>query len=185
MTPEQDKYVRVTKLLKSVGIINDAFYTKDGAKRGGDIHKVLEDIDRNQMPIIETEVDVRYAGWVEAYLDFKEKYTPRFTAIEQPVVSEALRCRGTPDRICILHPPNDMDRPCILDIKTGQKQEWNAVQLCGYRRLVGEDGFKLYALFLKPNGKYRLLDVATDFRYRESYYDMIFKSALNIYYWGK
>ncbi len=135
------------------GQINEAVL-RQAAQRGSDVHEACQMIDYG----CEAEVDPVTAPYVEAYLQFLNDYRPKWDEIEQKHYSERGFC-GTVDRMGTLN-----YKPCVLDIKTtGSPTKMQylvyAAQLVAYSMFY-EDGadFKRYILFLKKDGKYRLVD---------------------------
>jgi hypothetical protein len=165
------KYPGVTHILQNCGLIDITWYTEETAMRGTYIHECLKLIDEN-VPLIMLDIGPDIAGYINAYLQFKKNTDYKILQGEKPYISEDYKFGGTLDRICTIN-----GAQCILDIKTGQKQEWHGLQLSGYKLLVGEGSFLLRVLYLNNKGKYRLES------YKDSEYRNIFISALSIYHW--
>lgn len=148
----------VTTILEFVtsghyGQINEAVL-RQAAQRGTDVHEACQMLDYG----CEAEVDPVTAPYVEAYLQFLNDYRPKWEEIEQRHYSERGFC-GTVDRMGELN-----YRKCVLDIKTtGSPSKLNflvyASQLIAYSMFYenGSD-FDRYILFLKKDGKYRLVN---------------------------
>ena len=148
----------VTKILEYVtsghyGQINEAVL-RQAAQRGSDVHEACQMIDYG----CEAEVDPVTAPYVEAYLQFLNDYRPKWEEIEQRHYSERGFC-GTVDRMGELN-----YRKCILDIKTtGSPTKLNYLVYCAQLfaySMFYENGsdFDRYILFLKKDGKYRLVN---------------------------
>jgi hypothetical protein len=164
-------YPSVTQILQDCGLIDISWYTEESAMRGTYVHECLKLMDEN-VPLVMLDTGPDIKGYIDAYLHFKHDTDYKVLQIEKPYIDKNLRLAGTPDRICTI---NGTD--CILDIKTGQKQEWHGLQLRGYKLLVGEGSFLLRAIYLNINGKYRLES------YKDSDYRNIFMCALSLYHW--
>ena len=165
------KYPGVTQILKDCGLIDITWYTQETAMKGTYVHECLKLLDEN-VPLVMLDIGSDIEGYIDAYLQFKKDTDYKILQIERPYIDKDLRFAGTPDRICAI---NGAD--CILDIKTGTKQEWHGLQLSGYKFLLGEGSFLLRALYLNNNGKYKLES------YKDLEYRNIFISALSIYHW--
>lgn len=139
------------------GNINEAVL-KQAAQRGTDVHKACQEIDYG----CEAEVDPQIAPYVRAYCDFLRDYAPEWQEIEQIHYDEDEDYCGTVDRMGFID-----GKPVILDIKTtGSPTKVNYLAYCcqlwAYS-LFYFDKYKhdaeLYILFLKKDGKYRLVNV--------------------------
>jgi len=166
-------YPSVTQILKDCGIIDITWYTDETAQRGTFVHDCLKLIDQGT-PAVLLEYGEDIEGYINAYLQFKKDAQYKIEAIEEPLCSQEYGFAGTPDRICELN-----GKSCILDIKTGQKQEWHGAQLSAYKMLHGDDQGVLRGLYLNKDGKYRLES------FKDSEYRNLFLSALTIYQWKK
>ena len=68
----------------------------------------------------------------------------------------------------------------VLDIKTGQKAKWHAIQLALYAMLLVENpnpNLELYGLYLKGNGIYKLVD------YTDPDIFKVAESAVRLFHW--
>ena len=108
----------VTQLLKEHGYIDTTFFTPEARDRGTQIH-------------LQTEIQDKKGGEVinPVWAKFVELYKPEWLYIEQRFIYKNIS--GKPDRVARINGKN-----YILDIKTGQKQDWWGIQLEGYRWLV-------------------------------------------------
>lgn len=163
----------VTQILQGVGIIEVWKYRKSGTQRGSEIHECLALIDKG---IVKSDVfvDTGHYGYMAAYEIFKKQTEFQVGAVEQNLYSKTYNIAGTPDRVGSLK-----GSECILDFKTGQKEEWHAVQLCMYEMLIDKP-CKKYALYLRDDSTWRLLDVARDYKNGESHYRNIATAAIAI-----
>ena len=137
------------------GSINEAVL-KQAAQRGTDVHKACQEIDYG----CEAEVDPQIAPYIRAYCDFLRDYAPDWQEIEQIHYDEDEDYCGTVDRMGFID-----GKPVILDIKTtGSPTKANyvayATQTWAYSLFYYakyKHDIKRYILFLKKDGKYRLL----------------------------
>ncbi len=176
-------YPSVTQVLKDTGLIDASWYAEGGAVRGTLIHELCEMLDTGTpFPafVFDNEIDDYVLGCLKAYDDFKKIAKPKWKEIELHWFNPTLQCAGTPDRIGVLWPKSKQEEGTILDIKTGQPQEWHHIQMAGYMKITGLNKSTAYLsniLYLKPNGKWRM-----DSKYCKEYEDL-FMAALKIYHW--
>lgn len=127
---------------------------RQAAQRGSDVHEACQMIDYG----CDADVDPVTAPYVEAYCQFLTDYRPKWDEVEQKHYSERGFC-GTVDRMGTLN-----YRKCILDIKTTAsptKLNYLAYcsQLVAYSMFYeGGADYDNYILFLKKDGKYRLVN---------------------------
>lgn len=140
---------------------NNGFYTEGSAARGRAIHLATQLFDEGMTAEeainslgSSVDGDLGYAieGYIRDYAAFREQNTGfRWFQIEEPIANERLRYATTPDRVGI----DPDDEPCVLDIKSGQKEKWHKVQL------AGQDFSKKarrYALYITDTpGKFSLI----------------------------
>jgi hypothetical protein len=170
-TVDGQEYPSVTQILKDCGLIDITWYTDETAQRGTFVHECLQLIDQGT-PSVLLDYGEDIGGYINAYLQFKKDALYKILQIEKPLYSSEYGFAGTPDRICELN-----GKYSIIDIKTGQKQDWHRLQLSGYKLLLGESKPLLYGLYLKNTGKYKLEP------YKDSEYRNVFYSALTVYNW--
>jgi len=159
----------VTQILTAARLYNDSYFTEESRIRGKYIHKAClyelhSDLNYDSVPI-------EYMGYIEAFKLFlgTTNCTPYLAECEIPLFSETLRYGGTPDLPCML---NNVDT--VIDIKSGNETITTGVQLAGYEQLMNRH-VKRYGLYLKADGKYRLIPYAdrNDIK--------IFNAALTLY----
>lgn len=169
-TVDGEDYPSVTQILEDCGLINTSWYSEESAQRGIYVHEATQQLDENPVSGIMFDDD-EIEGYIDAYLKFKRENEFIIISIERMVANKKLRFAGRIDRIGILNGQN-----CILDIKTGQKEKYHGAQLSGYKLAYDEGKAKLFGLYLKRDGNYKLLE------YKDSDYRNTFMSALNIYH---
>ena len=155
---EGERYPSVTEILsvlsyETYGNIDKATL-EYASRRGTDIHEATEAIDMGG----EAEVDGETEPYVHAYMEFLRDYNPNWHGIEEIVANTNQRYAGTIDRHGFFG-----NRPVVLDIKTiGSPTKLDYTKVCLqtflYSLCTDYDNPMLFALFLRKNGTYRLLD---------------------------
>jgi len=140
----------VTQVLKDTGLIDDAWYTPESARRGQAVHVATELDDRGELD--ESTVHEKVMPYLLAWRKFRAEtgFTP--VLIEQWVYNQSAQYAGTVDRVGSL-----CGQEVILDIKTGTAQPWHAWQLAAYQYCF--DGFRKYlrrCVYLKDDGTYKI-----------------------------
>lgn len=167
-----EKKPSVTEILSMLtaghyAMINESVL-RAAAERGKDVHRLCQDID---LGLDEEEFDPVLEPYGQAYLQFLFDYSPMWLEIEQMHYNKQCDFCGTIDRYGIIK-----GRPSIVDIKTtASPTRENMLSYCcqtvGYstfypvsyvRNKSGLDGEykkpERYILFLKKDGKYRLVN---------------------------
>ena len=123
------------------------------ANRGTAVHSACEDIDYG----LEVEVPAEYAGYCEAYVAFLNDYRPELLAAEMRFYQPEYGYCGTLDRWFVVD-----GEEWLLDIKTtSSPSKANIVAGCVQTRayqLAVESAKRRFLLYLKSDGKYRLVD---------------------------
>jgi len=126
---------------------------KTAAMRGTEVHKITEDMDREN-PVGPVDIDI--LPYVNAYKTFREENNITITEIEAFVHEESFWYAGALDRVMTIN-----GTPSIVDIKTGQELDTTGIQLAAYQfaweKMGGGKGLARFALHLKPNGNYKLV----------------------------
>lgn len=141
----------VTQILEGVGHINKKFFPPGAAARGASIHALTAYLDRGEAPLSFFRGAMYYdvlTGWDL----FTRMYEPSFQGVELITMDKDALWAGTIDRVCTIDSPSarqklklDKGQVCYLDLKTGLKQAWHALQLEGYRQTA--DNPKDVAIF--------------------------------------
>lgn len=128
----------VSRILREGGFTNyDDLLTIPGKKeqfevaqkKGSDRHEVCRLNDINDLGVFDASLQPWLAGWQK----FLATYKPTFRIIEKPLFSKRWSFAGTPDREGII---NGQD--ILIDIKTGVKEPWHALQNAAYELLFVE-----------------------------------------------
>jgi len=170
------EYPSVTTILGS--LTDYSFVNKElldrAAKFGTAVHKATELYDNNELDF--DTLDSALLPYVEAWDMFLHDYKPEILSVEQRVAS-MYGYAGTLDRYVSIN-----NKRTIIDIKSGTTvPKYTGLQLSAYGQAITEGGGKVdqrYVVHLQPcNYKVIPYNNKTDF--------LTFKSALNLYRWGK
>ena len=134
----------------------DPIALQRAAEKGTAIHDALQTLDEKG----EVEVDDEYAGYIQAYLKFREEHNVEWEKIEWMLTNGMYA--GRLDRYGLVD-----GVPCILDFKTTSRisklhELLYSVALTLYFKLVrfnGKIADKIYVLQLKSDGTYKLIDL--------------------------
>jgi hypothetical protein len=165
----------VTTILKGCGIIDDTFYTEEGASRGKRVHQAIEMYEAGLLRIEAVSQDI--VSYMSAYLQFRSDMGARLKilSVEEPKVNLEFWYAGTPDLVTSID-----EMYCIIDPKTGPPAVWHKLQLAAYGGL--DEIYrprKFYTLHLKATGKYSLVEVALNFGKEFN----SFLACLSVYNW--
>jgi hypothetical protein len=175
----------VTQVMDDVRIIDPTWYTEESRERGSLVHKITELLDQGVLDW--DSVDPALEPYIQAYETFLSDYMPEYDYIEKRVYDPICRFAGTLDRAGRFHGKKHF----ILDIKTGQIQEWTRLQTAAYQYCLAKEDPKYshtklvprYGLQLNNDGTYNF-----DNKYHPSTFaDDIktFKSALCVAQWKR
>lgn len=153
-------WLSVTQVLHKAGRIDDRWYTPDAAERGRRVHAFTVKLDQIEGRIPNTPpVNAAYTipddigAEVDAYRQFVADCRPVYNTIEQAIFAPWLRVGGRPDRTLLTllgHAGG------VLELKTGQAQDWHEEQTAGYVELDPARGGPRWVCYLGKNGRYKL-----------------------------
>lgn len=181
--------VEVPSVTTILGLITDSEYKKvnpsvldTAAKRGSVVHEYCQLYDCDALP----DEDVYgIMGYIKAYADFVRDYRCVWEQIEAPVYS-SMGFAGTLDRAGLVE-----GKQAIVDIKTiANPTKMSKFVVCmqttayaiARAETFGTPTYKRYAVYLKANGEYSVLDCA---EYEKKYgveSSKIFHECTNLYY---
>ena len=165
----------VTQILQAAGIIDTQWFTDEARDRGTAVHAACEYYDQGELD--ESSVDPAIAGYLDAYKSWQALNGRDCTWIERSVSDQRKLYAGTPDRILTTQPR------AVVDIKTGQPQDWHRLQLAAYVNCLHDPfSYQRIGLYLRSDGefsvvKYELKNYTNDLA--------VFMAAVKIYYWKK
>lgn len=151
----------VTQILKTAGVIDDRWYTAEARDKGSAAHKLCERYangeryDKHGRPMCDLPYVNAFARWV---MD----YSPWAIATECRVYHRlnGKPYAGTFDLLAEIE-----GRRELIDIKTGAKAKWHAVQLAAYAmaKITGQSNIidgpvnpdRCAVLYLQADGKYK------------------------------
>ncbi len=175
-------YPRVTEILKEAGLIDMSMVNADILERaclfGSAVHKACE--LKDTMKLDYESLDKALLPYLAAWVKFKEDYIVDFVGdqIEEQLISEKWKFRGTPDRWCLIG-----KSLTVIDIKTSTAiLPSTAIQTAAYSILVeehtGKEVKQRWCVKLEE-GKYKIEP------YRNSQDKTVFLSALNLWHYKK
>lgn len=141
----------VTTVLKTVGLAEHRFGFGEAQYRGLHVHSACELLDLHDLDW--HTIHPPWRGYVDAYDHFLTDTGFAPELIEFQTYHPAYRFAGTLDRRGQLN-----GRNVLIDLKTGQPEDWWKFQLAGYK-LLGQSKFAdddRYALQLNEDGTYKL-----------------------------
>ena len=146
---------------------------REAIQLGTDVHYATALYDADNLD--EASVSDRVRPYLDAWKLFRCEAISRgaFVAVEVRLYSEAGHFAGTCDRIIYLQDGGTV----IVEIKTGAKEKWHAVQVAGYCTMLdlGASGWLVY---LRPDGTYECDQMAgSSWDYRA------WRACLDLWHW--
>lgn len=142
----------LSSLLLKDGLVDTSFMTDEGRDRGTAVHALCTTLDLGADMPAEAE---RYRGYLAAYETALEALRPIHLCIEEAEVSRRWRFGCRPDRVSEVY-----GLPSIIELKTGGKEPWHALQLAlqamavSERTLLPPDRYQRIVVYLKDTGRY-------------------------------
>jgi alkanesulfonate monooxygenase SsuD/methylene tetrahydromethanopterin reductase-like flavin-dependent oxidoreductase (luciferase family) len=149
----------ITGMLERCGWIDRTWYDDEASERGRQVHRLTADFDMGALDV--GSFVSKYRPWLLSYVGAMQTLRPTWDAIEAPAVHPDYRFGGRPDRVGKV-----FGIYTILEVKSNNKG-WNlekahpiqtalqAVLVSATRPLPAE-AWTRYALYCRPNGKFRL-----------------------------
>ena len=122
--------VGTTSVIGRAGLADPRWFTEESRQRGRIVHKIAELEDRGKLDL--SSIDPRLIGYAEAYREFKRETQFRPFLIEWRFYDRVLDVCGTLDRLGEAFE----DEVLLVDLKTGDVEEWVGLQLVSYERGV-------------------------------------------------
>jgi hypothetical protein len=137
----------VTQILGDLGFFkNSNFYTEEGRIRGQHIHTAISLLEKGILDMGSVGEDLK--GYVEAYLDWRERYKSKPLYLDEIVFNRDYWYAGIVD----LRARGGM----IVDFKTGSFEDWHLLQIAAYGLCYPKGMSNLMDVYLKPNGKWTI-----------------------------
>ena len=159
-------------VLKAEGFYDPRVFNEGAANRGTLIHLITQQIDEGSTTLKNCSLHPLYA-YALAWDKFKHDTGAEILDCEIMVGGTIQGCAGTVDRVAMI-----MGNEYILDIKSGAPMPWHAIQLAGYKYLLGKPVRRM-CVYLKDTGKYRANEC------KNRYDETVWKAALISYRWKK
>lgn len=156
----------ITGMLQDDGLIDDRWYNEEACERGSCVHRLTSDYDLGALD--PADCNSKYKGWLLGHVACMAMVRPKWSYVEQPLMSPVHFFGGRPDRVGLM-----WDAWSILEVKTGSEVtvQWQgrkldvhgvqtALQAILVERLIGipAESIKRYAAYYKDNGKFKLLE---------------------------
>ncbi len=138
----------------------DPFVLASAQQRGTDLHvlfalTLFAEAGLADRPARPTGIIRGYYAGIEAFI---RERSPRPIRVEESSIHDKMGYAGTPDTECWLG-----ETDALIDLKTGPPRPVHAVQLHAYKRLKGyENVRRLYSLYIKKDGTYKLIEHTHD-----------------------
>lgn len=148
----------ITGLLESAGLVDDRWYTEESSIRGQAVHRLTADYD---LEALEPETLVSsYRGYVLGHVAAMKLIPHEWDHVEEPRMHPVYLFGGRPDRVGRIYGLQG-----VLEIKTTagvdhahEIQTALQVILAGYGHAVPREQWWRGALYLRPDGKWKLLE---------------------------
>jgi len=161
----------VTQIIADAGLYgNTSYFTDYSRDRGSFVHQIIE--WHLSQELDEATIDPVLMPYFEAWKRFEAESSYVSDSCEEQLASSRYRYAGTIDHIGHLN-----GYFCIIDVKSGAPTPATGIQLAGYENLLKVKGAKRFALHLKDDGNYKLIE------YKDSNDRNVFLAALSLYYW--
>lgn len=125
----------ITGMLKEAGLIDDRWYSEESCDRGHAVHRLTADYDLGAIQHPHDLVS-KYKAYLDAHVDLMRILRPKWTHIEEPLVSSRYRFGGRPDRVGQCY-----GAVAIVEIKTGVRDRVHGIQTALQALLAAEDGW--------------------------------------------
>lgn len=164
-----EKVPSITQMLERCGYIDTRFYSEECAERGTLVHKDTAAYDLGAISDPRA-LECAWKGFFLAHVEAMRVLKPEILSVEVARGSIEHRFGGRPDRVLKL-----WGAVTVLDIKTGVVWDWHALQTALQAILVAPDhhlpptAIQRYGLYLRDNGKYKLVEARNPRDYDEAY----------------
>lgn len=163
----------VTEIIAGAGLIDSRHFSEESRIRGTYVHRATEMVDKGTLDW--TVLDSMLLPYCTAYQKFVEDLRPEIIHSEMPNYHPDYLYAGTLDRVVIFG-----KCAAVLDIKTGAPNPAVDLQLAAYRAMARPGVGKSFALYLRGDSTYRLVE-SKDHRRNLT----TFLAALTVVRWKK
>lgn len=144
----------ISEILKSVGMVDDRWFTEYSRDRGTGAHLACQFYDEGDLD--ESSVDPAIRPYLEAWKKFRTEsgFIPEL--IEKKLYHSGYCYAGTEDRYGLFNASRD-----VVEIKTGMISAVTGLQLAAQELLLRDNGFEVHRRFavqIKADGKYKLTE---------------------------
>lgn len=166
------KYPSVTQIIAAAGLYGLAaeYFNEESRDLGSFVHTIIEWHLSKELD--ESTIDGVLMPYFEAWKRFEKESTYVSDSCETRLANETYRFAGTIDHIGHLN-----GHFCIIDVKSGAPTPATGIQLAGYEILLSARGARRFALHLKDDGNYKLIE------YKDRNDRQVFLSALALFNW--
>lgn len=146
----------ITSMMLRAGIVDDRWFTEESRDRGTAVHILAARYDLGVLDVASYD-DLRYKGWLLAYVDAMRKLRPTWDRIEQPMACRRPRFAGTPDRV-----GHAWKLHTIMELKSGPPSKSQQVQTALQAILVADHGglpaehYQRLCLHVDKRGRFKL-----------------------------
>ncbi len=175
---QRRELLSVTRVLKAVGYVNDAYYLDAHATRGSAAHDATLLVDQHPGDWERRALLHVIGGLAESYAKFLRDHRVRWRMSEQIVSDPILGVAGRLDRLGDI---DDDIKDALVDFKSGGDDPAYGVQTAAYERMAPKSMpfvRKRFVLLLQQSGERARLVPKTN----RSDYDA-FLAAVHTYHW--
>lgn len=137
----------VTGIIRACGLMDDHGWNDYARDRGTAAHKAIELYERGTLD--PASLDPVIAPYLDGWIAFKNNTGYESDTLEQVIFSPIYRYAGTLDQTGFIG-----KHTCVLDIKTGGKQAWWALQTAAYNAVAKRTA--RYSLQITGDGTWKL-----------------------------
>jgi len=171
-TEDETLLPSVTTVLGAEGFYNPKMFPEGAADRGTEIHLITQQLDEGEKDLKDFTLHPLYP-YALAWDKFKRDTGADILFCEVMVGGRDKGCAGTVDRFARIR-----GQEYIIDIKSGAKFPWHAIQLAGYKYL-SDRSYRRACVYLRDTGKYEFVEHA------DRYDETVWKAVLISYRWKK
>lgn len=165
-------YPRVTHIISEILLPENYFSGRD-TKKGEYVHLAIDFFEKRVLD--EKSLDERLRAYLDQYVLWKMENKVDVLLSEYEITDSVYGITGHIDLLAKIE-----DERYIIDVKTGNNDDWHIIQLAAYQMIYREP-VKVANLYLKPFGHKFVVYGADDARRAWE----LFKSALSVFNYKK